>query len=124
MGMRYKICDYDILHKFYEPAIEQYKLAVSKDPNCCSVAEIDNVRNAFEYYKYLENVQSCETEEEYINMLSLIEGYECLEDFSFHDSQLIKFEYNENHALLELKYRDVYCFEFDDIYDMIQLRLM
>lgn len=106
------------MNKYYKPAIEQYDLALKENPHCVYLKEIENVRKSYEYYKYIVEKSKIRTDEEYSNAIKLLEGYECLDEFSFHDSKFISLECNDQSAVLKLQYGDIYHFEFSDIYDV------
>lgn len=116
--MRPKTSNYELLNKYYKPAIEQYDLALQENPDCGFPSEIENVRRTYEYYKYLVEEGSISSEEDYQAAIELLEGYGCLDDFSFHDSELIGLECGKKSAVLKLNYGEVYYFEFTDIYDI------
>lgn len=116
--MRSKTSNYELLNKYYKPAIEQYDLAWKENPNCGFLSEIENVHQSYEYYKYLVEKGSIRSEEDYHAAVELLEGYECLDKFSFHDSKFIGLECGNESAVLKLEYGEVYYFEFSDIYDI------
>ena len=58
------------------------------------------------------------TDADYYNAIKLLEGHECLDEFSFHDSKFISLECDDQSAVLKLQYGDIYHFEFSDIYDV------
>jgi tetratricopeptide (TPR) repeat protein len=116
--MMHKTSNYDLLNKYYKPAVEQYELALQENPDCGFPSEIENVRWYYENYKYLVEKGSIRTEEDYQAAIELLEGYDCLNEFQFHDSELVGFECGKESAVLKLKYSEIYYFEFNDIYDI------
>lgn len=116
--MQAKSSNYELLNKYYKPAIEQYDLALKENPHCVYLKEIENVRKSYEYYKYIVEKSKIRTDEDYSNAIKLLEGYECLDEFSFHDSKFISLECDDQSAVLKLQYGDIYHFEFSDIYDV------
>lgn len=116
--MQAKSSNYELLNKYYKPAIEQYDLALKENPHCVYLKEIENVRKSYEYYKYIVEKSKIRTDEDYSNAIKLLEGYECLDEFSFHDSKFISLKCNDQLAVLKLQYGDIYHFEFSDIYDV------
>lgn len=116
--MQAKSSNYELLNKYYKPAIEQYDLALKENPHCVYLKEIENVRKSYEYYKYIVEKSKIRTDEDYSNAIKLLEGYECLDEFSFHDSKFISLKCNYQSAVLKLQYGDIYHFEFSDIYDV------
>lgn len=113
-----KSSNYELLNKYYKPAMEQYDLALKENPKCTYPSEVENVRKSYEHYKYLVEKSRIRTDEDYYNAIKLLEGYECLDEFSFHDSKFTSLECNEESAVLKLQYSDIYRFEFSDIYDI------
>lgn len=116
--MQAKSSNYELLNKYYKPAIEQYDLALKENLHCVYLKEIENVRKSYEYYKYIVEKSKIRTDEDYSNAIKLLEGYECLDEFSFHDSKFISLKCNDQSAVLKLQYGDIYHFEFSDIYDV------
>ena len=116
--MQAKSSNYELLNKYYKPAIEQYDLALKENPHCVYLKEIENVRKSYEYYKYIVEKSKIRTDEDYSNAIKLLEGYECLDEFSFHDSKFISLKCNDQSAVSKLQYGDIYHFEFSDIYDV------
>lgn len=116
--MQAKSSNCELLNKYYKPAIEQYDLALKENPHCVYLKEIENVRKSYEYYKYIVEKSKIRTDEDYSNAIKLLEGYECLDEFSFHDSKFISLKCNDQSAVLKLQYGDIYHFEFSDIYDV------
>lgn len=57
--MRAKTSDYELLNKYYKPALEQYDLALAEKPDCGFMPEIENVLQSYEYYKYLVEDDVC-----------------------------------------------------------------
>lgn len=113
-----KSSNYELLNKYYKPAMEQYDLALKENPKCTYPSEVENVRKSYEHYKYLVEKSRIRTDEDYYDAIKLLEGYECLNEFSFHDSKFISLECNIESAVLKLQYGDIYHFEFSDIYDI------
>ena len=116
--MQAKSSNYELLNKYYKPAVEQYTLAVEENPNCVYPKEIENVRKSYEYYKYIVEKSKIRTDSDYYNAIKLLEGHECLNEFSFHDSKFISLECNDQSAVLKLQDGDIYHFEFSNIYDI------
>lgn len=116
--MQAKSSNYELLNKYYKPAVEQYDLALKENPKCAYPKEIENVRKCYEYYKYIVEKSKIRTDADYYNAIKLLEGHECLDEFSFHDSKFISFECDDQSAVLKLQYGDIYHFEFSDIYDV------
>lgn len=116
--MRAKSSNYELLNKYYKPAVEQYNLALKENPDCVNPKEVENVKKNYEHYKYIVEKSSIRTDEDYYNAIKLLEGYECLDEFSFHDSKFISLECKEESAVLKLQCDDIYHFEFSDIYDI------
>ena len=113
-----KTSNFELLNKYYKPAIEQYDLALKENPKCSYPSEVENVRKSYEHYKYIVEKSSIRTEEEYYDAIRLLEGYECLDEFSFHDNKFNSLACNQDSAVLQLQYSDIYHFGFSDIYDI------
>lgn len=95
-----------------------YEVAPEENPNYVYPKEIENVRKSYECYKCIVEKSKIRTDEDYSNAIKLLEGYECLDEFSFHDSKFISLKCNDQSAVLKLQYGDIYHFEFSDIYDV------
>lgn len=116
--MRPKSSNYELLNKYYKPAVEQYNLALKENPDCVNPKEVENVKKSYEHYKYIVEKSRIRTDSDYYNAIKLLEGHECLDEFSFHDSKFISLECNDQSAVLMLQDGDIYHFEFGDIYDI------
>lgn len=116
--MRSKSSNYELLNKYYKPAVEQYNLALKENPDCVNPKEMENVKKSYEHYKYIVEKSRIRTDADYYNAIKLLEGHECLDEFSFHDSKFISLECNDESAVLKLQYYDIYHFEFSDIDDI------
>lgn len=42
--MRAKSSNYELLNKYYKPAVEQYNLALKENPDCVNPKEVENVK--------------------------------------------------------------------------------
>lgn len=113
-----KSSNYELLNKYYKPAVEQYNLAWEENPDCVNPKEVENVKKSYEYYKYIVEKSRIRNDADYYNAIKLLEGHECLDEFSFHDSKFITLECNDQSAVLKLQDGDIYHFEFSDIYDI------
>lgn len=116
--MRPKSSNYELLNKYYKPAVEQYNLTLKENPDCVNPKEMENVKKSYEHYKYIVEKSRIRTDADYYNAIKLLEGHECLDEFSFHDSKFISLECNDKSAVLKLQYYDIYHFEFSDIDDI------
>ena len=96
----------------------QYNLAWEENPDCVNSKEVENVKKSYEYYKYIVEKSRIRNDADYYNAIKLLEGHECLDEFSFHDSKFITLECNDQSAVLKLQDGDIYHFEFSDIYDI------
>lgn len=113
-----KNSNYELLNKYYKPAVEQYNLAWEENPDCVNPKEVENVKKSYEYYKYIVEKSRIRNDADYYNAIKLLEGHEYLDEFSFHDSKFITLECNDQSAVLKLQDGDIYHFEFSDIYDI------
>lgn len=113
-----KSSNYELLNKYYKPAVEQYNLAWEENPDCVNPKEVENVKKSYEYYKYIVEKSRIRNDADYYNAIKLLEGHEYLDEFSFHDSKFITLECNDQSAVLKLQDGDIYHFEFSDIYDI------
>lgn len=77
--MQAKSSNYELLNKYYKPAVEQYDLALKENPKCAYPKEIENVRKSYEYYKYIVEKSKIRTDSDYYNTIKLLEGHECLD---------------------------------------------
>lgn len=113
-----KSSNYELLNKYYKPAMEQYNLAWEENPDCVNSKEVENVKKSYEHYKYIVEKSRIRNDADYYNAIKLLVGHECLDEFSFHDSKFISLECDDQSAVLKLQYGDIYHFEFSDIYDV------
>lgn len=90
-----KSSNYELLNKYYKPAVEQYNLAWEENPDCVNPKEVENVKKSYEYYKYIVEKSRIRNDADYYNAIKLLEGHECLDEFSFHDSKFITLECND-----------------------------
>lgn len=88
--------------KFVKPSLEAYECAIEsgQKPTEKELQEIRYVANQL-LYKFEHQLAP------YEDQIKVIEGYEKLKGFAFHDSKPIWFEHSENDARLKLKYGEV-----------------
>lgn len=97
---RYKFSNWEILKKFAAPAVEQFHLCT---PESGMPAEKE-VACAEDLYTRLKYEDDNHEGSLYPEQIKLIEGYEMLSGFEFHDSKPIRFEHDEKKARLWLDY--------------------
>ncbi len=111
---RYKMSDYDRFKKFVEPAYEQYKIALNTD-NPPTPKEWDFAEREYKSMLYEIEIKDSPYDEQ----MKIIEGYEQLDDFGFHDSKPVFFSHTDKSAELHLEFGDIIVvFGFEDIYDI------
>lgn len=112
--LSFKIHDYERLHKYIEPALKYYRLAENSEHKP-SHKEVEIVQRDYDYLTYRF---ACE-DMPYDEQVKLIDGYEKLSKFGFHDSKVIFFEHNENTARMKLQYDSmIVTFIFNDVWDI------
>ena len=106
--------EYDKYHKYIKPALDSYNMAIKMGLNPTE-KELEQIRCSEALMSY--NLKC--REKPYEDHISLIEGYELLDEFEFHDSKPVMFSHTEDAARLILKYGDLYVtFLFEDVIDI------
>ena len=104
--------------KYAKEAVAEYQLAAEQPGEKPTRKEVSFAKHEYEFNKYLTECFS-DDEEQYNKAIKLIDGYEEINDFWFHDSFVKHFEYDEKKALLTLDYCGTQItFEFTGIYDI------
>lgn len=108
---KYTQSNYDILHLYLKPCMEAYHEAVSSNFHI-SPDEVKAASDEYERCLYAYNCYVRGEDEAYL----LIEGLSADDGFQFHDSKVISFSHDMNHACLILEYEGIKKeFEFTGI---------
>ena len=111
---RFSISDYDCYHKYVKPSVEAYDLA-EKAGQHPTEKELNKIRWWADSLAYELNSENAPCEEQ----IKLINGYEQLDDFGFHDSKPVWFEHTEKTARLKLNYYGIIVtFLFEGVLDI------
>ena len=111
---RITVSAYDRYHKYVKPSVEAYALA-EKARQHPTEKELNKIRFSADLLSYELNSENAPYEEQ----IKLINGYEQLDDFGFHDSKPVWFEHTEQTARLKLKYDGItVTFLFEGIVDI------
>ena len=111
---RFKTSDYLRLKQYVKPAVEQYQLSIQNGDKPTE-KELEMSQSEYDALTYQFACEHAPHEEQ----IKLINGYEKLKSFQFHDSKVIKFEHDENQAFLTLKFDNTeIILKFDDVSDI------
>ena len=106
--------DYERYRKYVKPSVEAYALA-EKAGQHPTEKELNKIRFSEELLAYELNCENAPYEDQ----IKLINGYEQLDNFCFHDSKPVWFEHTEQTARLNLKHYDTtVTFLFEGIFDI------
>lgn len=112
---RYKFTNWKILNKYAAPAVEQFHLC-TPESGMPTEKELKCAEDLYSWLKYEDDNQEGSL---YPEQIKLIEGYEMLSDFWFHDSKPIRFEHDEHTAKLWLDYCGTVAeLQFDNVYEL------
>lgn len=112
------ISEYEKLHKFLKPALDEYGKALEEDGPKPFDKELEGIRQTVAELTYLCE-RTSNSKEEINRAYGLLEGHELLDDFEFHDSKPVYFEHTSDRALLKLNYGGIIAtFEFTGLYDI------
>ena len=110
---RFPTTDYERLQLYIKPAYEAYQEAIAAGLKP-SDKELEENRISSETLTYQFECENLPWDEQ----IKWINGYEKLDQFSFHDSKPIRFEQTDESARLTLQYGDIQVtFLFDGIFD-------
>ena len=111
---RYHFNEYERLHKYVIPALDEYRRAVESGQHPTE-KELKIIQREYDALFYQESCVNAPFEEQIKN----IHGYEKLEKFGFYDSQLIAFQHSEHQAELKLQLDSmIVTLVFDDVYEI------
>lgn len=110
---RISVFDYARYHKYVKPSLEAYERAVAAGQRPTE-KELETIRFFADSMAYVLQQEDVSYDEQ----VSRIQGYEQLEDFSFHDSKPVWFEQTDQTARLKLQYGEMtVTFRFEEIED-------
>ena len=105
--------DYTRYHKYVKPSLEAYERAVAVGQRPTE-KELEKIRFFADSMAYVLQKEKAPYDEQ----VSHIQGYEQLDEFSFHDSKPVWFEQTDHTAKLKLQYGEMtVTFRFDEIVD-------
>ena len=107
------VSDPALYREYVKPSLEAYERAIQLGQNPTG-KELKSIRYCANelLYKFEQRKRP------YEDQVKLIEGYEKLEGFAFHDSKPVWFEHSENDARLKLEYGDlVVTLRFEGVVD-------
>ena len=109
--------EYDLLHKFAEPMLEHYNLALNCGQNPTD-KEFVKARRTYRWLKYDVDMHT-DNINTYEKSLELISNSEDVKDFEMHDSMPVHFSVADDTVVLKLQNNDlIVTFIFNNVYEL------